>query len=130
MTAGDRDEMVAFAKALPRHDLLFLRRDITRIDAVDAWIREIDDGEIYTVLAHEGERLVGYSTLHLSRQAWSRHVAEIRVVVAEGMRGKGLGGLLTQEVFTLALALEVEKIVARMTLDHSSLGPFLPVFTS
>jgi L-amino acid N-acyltransferase YncA len=34
------------------------------------------------------------------------------------MRGKGLGRLLTQEAFAIALGLGIEKIVAHMTVDQ------------
>jgi RimJ/RimL family protein N-acetyltransferase len=34
------------------------------------------------------------------------------------MRGKGLGRLLTQEAFALALELGIEKMVAQMTVDQ------------
>jgi L-amino acid N-acyltransferase YncA len=45
-------------------------------------------------------------------------VAEIRVVLLDSMRGKGLGRLLTEEAFAAALAQGAEKITARMTLDQ------------
>jgi RimJ/RimL family protein N-acetyltransferase len=50
--------------------------------------------------------------------SWSPHVAELRVLVSEAMRGKGLGRLLTQEAFAIALGLGIEKIVAQMTVDQ------------
>src|SRR4029079_18079902 len=44
MDPGDTEAMLAFARGLPEHDLLFLRRDITREPAVEAWIRGIIEG--------------------------------------------------------------------------------------
>jgi L-amino acid N-acyltransferase YncA len=118
MTAADREAVLAFARKLPEHDLLFLRRDITGPEAVDDWIHEIASGEIVTVLAEAGGEVVGYATVHRSTLRWMAHVAELRVMVAESMRGKGLGRLLTQEAFANALALGIEKMVAQMTLDQ------------
>jgi L-amino acid N-acyltransferase YncA len=40
------------------------------------------------------------------------------VLVSEAMRGKGLGRLLTQEAFAVALGLGIEKMIAQMTLDQ------------
>lgn len=118
MGRNDREAVLAFAGALPAHDLLFLRRDITEPATVDAWIRDIESGTITTVLAARDDTVVGYGTVHRSDIPWSSHVAELRVMVAEEMRGKGLGRVLTQEAFAAALAQGIEKMVAQMTLDQ------------
>ena len=118
MTAADRQALLDFALALPRHDLLFLRRDITDVSAIDAWIAEIESGIIQTVLAVENDAVIGYGTLHRSELQWSHHVAELRMMVAESSRGLGLGRSLTQEIFALALESGIEKMVARMTTDQ------------
>ena len=118
MSDDDKEAMLRFARALPEHDLLFLRRDITQPTAVDSWLRDINAGLITTVLATADSGVVGYGTIHRTDLRWSSHVAELRVMVAEGMRGKGLGQILTQEAFAIALASGIEKIVAQMTLDQ------------
>jgi L-amino acid N-acyltransferase YncA len=118
MTPADKQGLLAFARGLPEHDLLFLRRDITQEDAVDDWIRELETGEIATVLAVVGNEIVGYATIHRSMLRWTAHVAELRVMVAESMRGAGLGRVLTQEAFAIALSQGIEKMVAQMTLDQ------------
>jgi L-amino acid N-acyltransferase YncA len=118
MNAGDKAAVLSFARKLPEHDLLFLRRDITQDAALDDWLGEIATGEITTVLAFEGAEVVGYATIQRSQLRWTSHVAELRVLVAESMRGHGLGRLLTQEAFANALGLGIEKMVAQMTLDQ------------
>jgi len=118
MGASDRDAVLAFAQSLERHDLLFLRRDITRPEIVDTWLGEIEQGRVTTLLAWSENSVVGYGTLHRSELEWSRHVAEIRMLVAESGRGKGLGRFLTQEIFALAIESGIEKLVARMTTDQ------------
>lgn len=120
MVRGDRDAMLTFARALPEHDLLFLRRDITEPAAVDSWVRDIENGTMTTILAGAEGEVVGYGTVHRNTLRWSSHVAELRVMIAERMRGKGLGRLLTQEAFAVALSQGIEKLVAQMTLDQKS----------
>src|SRR5712692_1323811 len=44
MGAADGPAILAFAATLPQHDLLFLRRDITRPDQVNEWLDEIAKG--------------------------------------------------------------------------------------
>lgn len=118
MTGADKAGILAFARGLPEHDLLFLRRDITQEDAVDDWVREMNSGEIMTILAIHGSDVVGYATVHRSLLRWTAHVAELRVMVGESMRGAGLGRILTQEAFANALIEGIEKMVAQMTLDQ------------
>jgi L-amino acid N-acyltransferase YncA len=121
MTAADRDPILAFARALPPHDLLFLRRDITDEPSVDAWLRDITDGYVVTLLAIDADgSVLGYGTVHRNELSWSTHVGELRVMVAESMRGRGLGRVLTQESFALALSMGIEKMMAQMTLDQKS----------
>ena len=118
MTAADRDSMLAFARALPSHDLLFLRRDITRPDVVDLWLEDIRRERITTVLAECRDSLVGYATVDRGDVSWSPHVAELRVMVASSMRRRGLGRVLTMEGFRIAVDLGVEKMIAQMTTDQ------------
>jgi len=118
MTRDDKEGILRFARALPDHDLMFLRRDITEDSAIEDWIRDMDEGNLQTVLAMSGPDVVGYATIHQSELRWSRHVAELRVLVAESMRGQGLGRVLTQEAFAIALGMGIEKMIAQMTLDQ------------
>jgi L-amino acid N-acyltransferase YncA len=118
MTAADAGAILAFARALPEHDLLFLRRDITDPSAVAAWVKDVESGDSITVLAVRGDEVVGYGTIHRNKVGWSQHVAELRVLVAESMRGRGLGRVLTQEAFAIALGQGIEKMMAQMTLDQ------------
>lgn len=119
MTAADRDALLDFARSLPTHDLLFLRRDITKGDEIDAWISDIERGEVSTILAVDDAGAVcGYAAVARNDLRWMRHVAELRVLVGEGARGSGVGRALTQEAFRVAADTGVRKMIARMTLDQ------------
>jgi L-amino acid N-acyltransferase YncA len=119
MVADDGPQLLAFASELPQHDILFMRRDITRQAGIDQWLHDLKSGHIHSVLAEDEHGIVGYSTIHLNDLEWSAHVAEMRVTTADRARGVGLGRLLTREAFNIALALGIEKIVARMTTDQT-----------
>ena len=118
MEPSDRDAMLAFARALPAHDLLFLPLDITRPEAVDAWLGGIARGTVATVLAERDGALLGAATIDRGDLDWSQHVGALRVIVSAAARGQGLGRLLTQEAFALALSLGIEKVMANMTVDQ------------
>ncbi len=118
LEAGDRDAILGLAGEVSEHDRLFLRRDISSPAAVNEWVRMNAEGAMTTLLAFEAGALVGLATLEREHDPWSSHVAELRILVGEGQRGRGLGRLLAQEGFALALAQGIEKMTARMTPDQ------------
>jgi L-amino acid N-acyltransferase YncA len=118
MTANDREAALAFARALPSHDLLFLRRDITRPEIIDLWLDGIRRERIVSIFAERKGAVLGYATVDRGDLSWSPHVAELRVMVGASMRRQRLGQLLTREAFMIALNLGVEKMTAQMTTDQ------------
>jgi len=120
MSRADKQKVIDFAQALPEHDLLFLRRDITRPEVVEAWVTKIEDGGTFSAIAEKDGEMIGYGTLSLSEYSWSLHVAELRIMVRPDCRDSGIGRILTREMFRLALLQDIEKIVARMTLDQTA----------
>jgi L-amino acid N-acyltransferase YncA len=118
-TKDHREAMLEFSQELPPNDLLFLRRDITVPAKVDSWIRETDEGVVITAVAFEDDQIVGYATFDRGRARWTHHVAEIQVVVAESVRGLGIGRLLLELTFELALAAGVSKVFGRMTPNQT-----------
>jgi L-amino acid N-acyltransferase YncA len=118
MRAGDEAAVLAFARALPPHDLLFLPRDITHAKVLGAWVREIERGAMISLLAFRGGDVLGCATIVRDPLSWSPHVAELRVVVASAARGQGLGRVLSAAAGELAVATGTEKLVAHMTPDQ------------
>ena len=118
MTTNDGPALMQFARELPAHDRLYMRRDLTSPRGIDSWIHDIEAGNIYSLLAEDDAGVAGFATLHLNDLEWTRHVADIRVATAARTRRSGLGRLLAREVFNIALALGVDKLVARMTPDQ------------
>jgi RimJ/RimL family protein N-acetyltransferase len=120
MGRADRDEIVRFAQALPKQDLLFLRTDITDPRMVDEWIAKADANRSVAILAYDGERLAGYATLHHDEVLWTRHVGEIRTNVGADYRGIRLGARLVEEMFLIAKEIGLKKITANMTSDQKA----------
>jgi L-amino acid N-acyltransferase YncA len=108
-----------FALKLPPHDLLFLRRDISKEAGINRWMDAVRRGAMYTIICEDSVGIAGYSSIHLTELDWSAHVADLRVLIGARARGAGLGRLLTREAFNMALALGIEKVVARMTPDQT-----------
>ena len=119
MAPADEAAVLAFAQALPMHDLLFLPRNISEPKVLSAWIKEIERGSIISLLALKSGKVVGCGTIVRDLLSWSPHVGEIRMVVSSDVRGLGVGRALSQETFALALGVGLEKLQVQMTVDQT-----------
>lgn len=120
MDRGDINTIITFAQAIPKKDLLFLRRDITDRSNVEEWVTGIESGKSVTVLAFVGEAMAGYATLHHNEALWTRHVGEIRTNVGADFRGLRMGSLLVEEMFQVAKDLGLRKLTANMVADQKA----------
>src|SRR5579862_7121763 len=114
MAPEDRPAFLAFMQAQREDDLFFLLVDVTTPDGLDHWMHDLEQGRNLTVLAEQNGRLLGYSSLHHGQTRWTRHLGEIRLLVAPDQRGRGVGRLLGHEVFSIAHDLDLQRIVARV----------------
>lgn len=62
--------------------------------------------------------MAGYAALVTNRVSWQRHLGEIRIQVGLRYRSQGVGRALAGEVFSLARARGLRKIVAQMTQEQ------------
>jgi RimJ/RimL family protein N-acetyltransferase len=118
MTPADRAALVALVETLHPHDLLFVPRDISHPKVIDAWIRSLASGELSSLVARDGDEMVGCTAVVSDPLSWSRHVGELRVLLSPAWRGKGLGRALIQECFAQALELGLKKLMVQMTTDQ------------
>lgn len=120
MAQIDGPLILGFARSLPQHDLLFLRQDITQPAQVETWLRDVAEGRSDTVLALRDDELLAYATVVSDGVHWTRHVRELRVMVAPSARGIRLGRLLTEQAFAIAKQQGVRKMIAQMTTDQEA----------
>lgn len=117
MTAQDRSRILYFAQHLSESDLLFMRRDVTQPEVVDAWVQDIENNRAASILVEAGDQIVAYGTLYFNQLFWSRHMGEIRVLVSSAYRGRGLGSRLVRELMGFARDMELEKVVTYLSVD-------------
>ncbi len=118
MTAADRDAVLQFARSLPEEDLLFLRVDITQDGVVDEWIHNLETGHSVSLAAYDDKGFIGYASIHRNPTTWTRHMGELRVNVSPTYRSRGLGRVLTNDIFDLAQKMGLMKLTAHMTSDQ------------
>jgi N-acetylglutamate synthase-like GNAT family acetyltransferase len=120
MTAADGPALTEFVQTLSARDLLFVRRDISHPKVIAAWLQALDQGNVTSLVACVGEAVVGCTAIVSDPLSWSRHVGDMRVLVAPDWRGCGLGRALIQECFALGLERGLEKLTVQMTVDQQA----------
>ena len=118
MKSGDGDALLRFARSLDEDDLLFMRMDLTRQEAVDEWLRQLADGSRVALIAEKDGAMVAYGSLNRRPAHWQRHLGEIRTVVTKEHRGTGLGRFLAEQMFATAREMGLTKIVAQMAREQ------------
>ncbi len=110
----DGPALLAFFKALPDDDRLFLKEDVTKKEVIDRWIDELNVDKVLPLVAEKDKIICADATLHFNVYGWQRHMAEIRCVVSKEYQKKGLGTALMRELVSHAVEKGVVKLSAFM----------------
>jgi len=114
LTIEDLDRLMSFYQSLPEEDLKYLRVDVTNRNIVKQRIEFAEAGDIFRIIALKGDSIIADGALELTTEEWRRHQGELRVIVAEEFRHKGVGMIIMRELYFLAIEKKVEKVVAKM----------------
>jgi RimJ/RimL family protein N-acetyltransferase len=115
---SDATALLKFFQQLPLTDRLPLKHDVANEAVINGWVTNLDVSRVIPILAYHGENIIGDATLHMNPFGWSTHVGEIRIVIGEAYRKKGLGLLLAQHIAMIAFQLKLEKLMAMMLKDQ------------
>jgi RimJ/RimL family protein N-acetyltransferase len=114
----DREEVCRFFERIPEDDRAFLKEDVINRMEVESWLDRIDSQTETVMIAETADRFVGTAVLRHDAHGWARHVGEIRVVADPTTRRQGLGHVLAETIFALAVRLGLEKMTAQMMTDQ------------
>lgn len=118
------DALVRFFTSLPEGDLTFIKENVTDPDTVRSWTTA-GDAAVRRWLSVDGEDVCGYLALY-RLPGWSDHVGEVRLVVAPGKRGTGLGRELARHAVVEGVRWGLRKLVVEVVAEQ---GPALALFT-
>ncbi|MBL6975173.1 MAG: GNAT family N-acetyltransferase [Deltaproteobacteria bacterium] len=114
LKATDEAGLLDFFSVLPEQDRLFLREDVTRPEVIQGFVQNIDFDSVMPLLAEHEGKIVGDATLHLTRHGWTRHVGQIRMVVARKFQHRGLGTAMARCLVRHAVSLGLDKLLAEV----------------
>jgi ribosomal protein S18 acetylase RimI-like enzyme len=114
LTPDRVDALAEFFSTLPEGDLTFVKEPLTDRDIVASWVGDEDSGlAARRWVACDGDDVVGYVAV-LPLTGWSRHVGELRLVVAPARRGQGVGAALAAHALRQAVEMGLSKLVVEV----------------
>ncbi len=116
----DLNRLTIFFKSLPKEDRKYLRVDVTDKDTVKQIIKSSKSGESVRIIALIKDKIVADGLLEFEKRKWKKHFGEIRVLVSDEYRRKGLGMLITRELYSLAISKNVEEIIIKIMKPQKS----------
>ena len=109
----DLDKSLRFFRALPEEDRAYLRVDVTKREIVKKRIASIKSHNIVRLVAIVDKDIIADGALEFEKDSWKKHVAELRLIVARPFQRKGMGMLMTGELFSIGASKKVEEIIAK-----------------
>lgn len=113
LNIDDLENSIAFFKALPKEDRIYLRVDVTKPENVKRRIEMMKFGKVIRLVAVIDGEIVADGALELETEEWEEHIAELRLIVAHPRQRKGLGMIMARELFSIAAGKSVEEIVVK-----------------
>lgn len=111
---GDAEHLVAFFQRIPETDRWYLRHDVSDPATVRQWALGVDYERVIPIVALSAGRIIGDATLHRHHYGSSRHVGEVRIVIAPDSRTQRLGTWMVLDLIQLATSLGLEKLVGEI----------------
>src|SRR3954451_18996882 len=114
LTPDRVDGLTEFFAALPEGDLTFVKEPLTDRNVVASWVGDEEEAIApRRWVVCDGEDVVGYVAV-LPLTGWSRHVGELRLVVARAARGQGIGASLAEHALRQAVEMGLSKLVVEV----------------
>lgn len=110
----DLDKLMKFYRSLPLEDRIYLKVDVTKRKVVEQRMKLIEEGSIFRIVALYKDEIIGDGMFELSKEGWRKHQGELRVIVARPFQRLGLGMVMMREIHSLAMKMDVEKVVVKM----------------
>jgi L-amino acid N-acyltransferase YncA len=114
LVASDLEKSWAFFQTLPPEDRLYLRVDVTDKNIVAERIKATGVKEIKRIVAELDGEIIADAGLELRPHGWERHLADFRLIISPDFKGKGLGMLMAEELYEMALKEQVEEMLVEI----------------
>lgn len=99
----DEPKLRELYAALPEKDRWFMRHDVVNPDVVHRMIAAIGKGNVISMVALVGDRVVAHASLLMRGYGCTRHVGRLRIAVMPELRHKRLGTWILLDLIQLGM---------------------------
>lgn len=114
ITMEDLEKYLAFFRSLPPSDRKYLRIDVTDRKLVKDRIKQIENGDVFRIIALKEGDIIASGALEICGDDWHKNHAELRVIVARKYQRKGLGLIMNRELYLIAAQHNIKKVIAKI----------------
>ncbi len=116
----DYDKSFQFFQDLSDEDRLYLRLDVTDPEVVRARMKTNPRENVFRLIVEHEDKIVADATLRWPHAGWMSHIGEVRIIIANDLRRKGLAAILYRKIFIQAVKEGLEKVEGHMTPQQES----------
>jgi len=119
LVARDLKRLLEFFNNLPAEKRNVLRYDVTQVELLKKRLEQLDGKDHWRLYAEVDGRIIADVTLDRESYAWTRHVAEVRPVVAPEFSRSRVGTMLLEEIVSLGAQAGIEKLFCEVMAGDS-----------
>ncbi len=123
--SADVDAIMDFFTHLPADIKHHLRYNVHNVDILIARLGQIDGVGHWRLVAEHKGKIIGDGTMDRDLYGWTRHIAELRVILQDDFEGLGVREALCEEFVVLAQAAGVERLQTEVPVERTDLIPIL-----
>ena len=121
--AEDRDleHLVGFYNKLPLEIKNYLRYDVDDMGLTHQRLAQLDGRNHWRAIAELDGSIIGDGTMDREPFGWTRHMAELRVVVNPKCQNLGIGSVLFNELIAMVAEARIERVFIEVLKSHQRL---------
>jgi RimJ/RimL family protein N-acetyltransferase len=113
LNEDDRTGLLAFGRALPQDDWLYLENDLQNPEIITRLVNASLAENWRQIVAVSDDEIVAYTAVR-RLHGWSSHVADIHLIISDGWRRSGLGTAMGQAIFDAARDRGADKVIVEL----------------
>ncbi len=118
MTSADFHLLTDLFGPISDEDLRYLHDNVRETAVIQNWCDALDYRRVLPLMALVNNRAVGQASLHF-QSGPARHVAKVRIFLAQDFRRRGLGTKMLNVLIDLARKQNLHSLVAEIVADQS-----------
>jgi len=116
-TPDDINPLLTFFTSLPEENRMHLRVDVTQRDVMRRRMTPPPRWSVVRLIGQFGDQVVAEASLSHRTYGLESHVGEVRLLVADDLRGTGLATFLGRQILAHAVIMDLEIIEAQLMED-------------